>query len=90
MSTSFRQFRKSSTAQGRFKDLVADYQRFVAEQVTVDNPDFRVKARVMHSKLIYHDPFLTSTVKGINTAFYMPFEPDFHYLVMGPSWPLSQ
>ncbi len=81
MSTSFRQFRKSSTAQGRFKDLVADYQRFVAEQVTVDNPDFRVKARVMHSKLIYHDPFLTSTVKGINTAFYMPFEPDFHYLV---------
>jgi hypothetical protein len=81
MSTAFRQFRRHSTAQGRFKDLVSDYQRFKAEQVTVTNPDFRVKARVMHSKLVYHDPLFTFKSKAASHAFYMPFEPDQHYVV---------
>lgn len=35
----------------------------------------------MHSKLIYHDPFLASKVKGTQTAFYMTLEPDFDRLV---------
>lgn len=76
MSTSFRQIRKNSTAQGRFKDLVRDFQRFQAGQVTVDNPDFKVKLRTMYSKLVYSDPFFNHKTKSINTVFYMPFEPD--------------
>lgn len=76
MSLSFRQIRKSSTAQGRFKDLVRDYQRFQANQVNVDNPDFKVKLRTMYSKLVYRDPFVTYKLKPLSTVFYMPFEPD--------------
>ena len=76
MSISFRQIRKNSTAQGRFKDLVQDYQRFVAEQATVDNPDFKVKLRTMYSKLVYQDPFTTHKTKPVSTVFYMTNEPD--------------
>lgn len=76
MSISFRQIRKNSTAQGRFKDLVQDYQRFVAEQATVDNPDFKVKLRTMYSKLVYKDPFVTHKTKPVTTVFYMTNEPD--------------
>src|SRR5512134_933083 len=76
MSISFRQIRKLSNAQGRFKELVADYQRFLAEQVTVDNPDFKVKLRTMYSKLVYQDPHVVHKTKSLTTVFYMPFEPD--------------
>lgn len=81
MSTSFRQIRKNSTAQGRFKDLVRDFQRFQAGQVTVDNPDFKVKLRTMYSKLVYRDPFFQHKTKPTTTVFYMPFEPDTQYCV---------
>ena len=81
MSTSFRQIRKNSTAQGRFKDLVRDYQRFLAEQVTVDNPDFKVKLRTMYSKLVYKDPFITHKTKPLTTTFYLTIEPDAQYCV---------
>lgn len=30
----------------------------------------------MYSKLIYQDPFITHSVKPVDTVFYMPFEPD--------------
>lgn len=81
MSTSFRQIRKNSTAQGRFKDLVRDFQRFQAGQVTVDNPDFKVKLRTMYSKLVYKDPFFGHKSKPVSTVFYMPFEPDTKFCV---------
>ena len=81
MSISFRQIRKNSTAQGRFKDLVQDYQRSLAESVTVDNPDFRVKMRTMYSKMTYKDPFTTHKTKPVTTVFYLPFEPDAKYNV---------
>lgn len=81
MSTSFRQIRKNSTAQGRFKDLVRDFQRFQAEQITVDNPDFKVKLRTMYSKLVYRDPFFGHKTKPTSTVFYMPFEPDTKFCV---------
>lgn len=81
MSTSFRQIRKNSTAQGRFKDLVRDFQRFQAQQNTVDNPDFKVKLRTTYSKLVYTDPFIHHKTKPVTTAFYMPFEPDGKFLV---------
>ena len=80
LSTSFRQIRKNSNAQGRFKDLVRDFQRFQAEQNTVDNPDFKVKLRTAYSKLVYTDPFIQHKTKPVTTAFYMPFEPDYHFL----------
>ena len=80
MSTSFRQIRKNSTAQGRFKDLVRDFQRSQAQQNPVDNPDFKVKLRTTYSKLIYTDPFIQHKTKPITTAFYMPFEPDGRFL----------
>jgi hypothetical protein len=80
MSTSFRQIRKNSTAQGRFKDLVRDFQRSQATQNPVDNPDFKVKLRTAYSKMIYTDPFIHHKTKPITTAFYMPFEPDGKYL----------
>ena len=81
MSTSFRQIRKNSTAQGRFKDLVRDFQRFQAGQVAVDNPDFKVKLRTMYSKLVYRDPFFQHKIKPTSTVFYMPFEPDTKFCV---------
>lgn len=81
MSTSFRQIRKNSTAQGRFKDLVRDFQRFQAQQNPVDNPDFKVKLRTAFSKLIYTDPFVHHKTKPVTTAFYLTFEPDAHFLV---------
>jgi len=81
MSTSFRQIRKNSTAQGRFKDLVREFQRSQAQQNPVDNPDFKVKLRTSYSKLIYTDPFVQHKTKPISTAFYMPFEPDGKFLV---------
>ena len=81
MSTSFRQIRKNSTAQGRFKDLVRDFQRFQAQQNVVDNVDFKVKLRTAYSKLVYTDPFIQHKTKPITTAFYMPFEPDGRFLV---------
>lgn len=81
MSTSFRQIRKNSTAQGRFKDLVRDFQRFQAGQITVDNPDFKVKLRTMYSKLVYSDPFFGYKNKSTSTVFYMPFEPDTKFCV---------
>lgn len=81
MSTSFRQIRKNSTAQGRFKDLVRDFQRFQAQQNVVDNPDFKVKLRTTYSKLIYTDPFVHHKTKPITTAFYLTFEPDAKFLV---------
>ena len=81
MSTSFREIRRNSTAQGRFKALVQDYQRFQAEQVTVDNPDFKVKLRTMYSKLVYKDPFITHKIKPLSTVFYMPYEPDANFCV---------
>lgn len=80
MSTSFRQIRKNSTAQGRFKDLVRDFQRSQAAQNPVDNPDFKVKLRTAYSKLVYTDPFIHHKTKPITTAFYMPFEPDGKFL----------
>lgn len=81
MSTSFRQIRKNSTAQGRFKDLVRDFQRFQAQQNTVDNPDFKVKLRTTYSKLVYTDPFVHHKTKPVTTAFYLTFEPDARFLV---------
>ena len=81
MSTSFRQIRKNSTAQGRFKDLVRDFQRFQAQQSPVDNPDFKVKLRTAYSKLVYTDPFIHHKTKPVTTAFYLTFEPDANFLV---------
>lgn len=80
MSTAFRQIRKNSSAQGRFKDLVRDFQRSQAQQNPVDNPDFKVKLRTAYSKLVYTDPFIDHKTKPITTAFYMPFEPDGKFL----------
>jgi hypothetical protein len=80
MSTSFRQIRKNSTAQGRFKDLVREFQRSQAQQNPIDNPDFKVKLRTAYSKLVYTDPFIHHKTKPITTVFYTPFEPDGQFL----------
>lgn len=81
MSTSFRQIRKNSTAQGRFKDLVREFQRSEASRNPVENPDFVVKLRTMYSKLVYKDPFITHDVKPVDTVFFTPFEPDVRFCV---------
>jgi hypothetical protein len=41
----------------------------------------------MYSKLIYKDPYITHKTKPASTVFYMPNEPDGHYLVA--SWNLN-
>jgi hypothetical protein len=81
MSVTTRQIRKNSNAQSRFHGLVSDIKRAQAEQVKIDNTDFRVRNRVMYSKLLYHDPHVFHKNKPSNQPFYMTFEPDLKYLV---------
>lgn len=81
-SIGFRQIGKSSTLTGLVKGLVAEYQKFVAKSITIENTDFKTLHRSTQSLLKYNEMALMAKEKPVTTQFYAPYEPDFKNVVL--------
>lgn len=81
-STGFNQIRRRTNAQTHINTLIKEFNRFQAEQIQVDNPDFITNNRVTNSRLKYHDNFITHKIKPVTTQFYLPYEPDANHVVI--------
>jgi|SRR5215831_765193 len=81
-SVGFRQLGKQSTLTSLVRGLAAEYQKFVARQVTIENTDFKAIHRSTQSLLKYNELTLQSKVKPVTTQFYAPYEPDFNHVVL--------
>lgn len=81
-SIGFRQIGKASTLTGLVKNLVAEYQKFVAKSITIENTDFKTIHRSTQSLLKYNELAMQAKEKPITTQFYAPYEPDFQHVVL--------
>jgi len=81
-SIGFRQIGKASTLTGLVKGLVAEYQKFVARSITIENTDFKTIHRSTQSLLKYNEMALQGKVKPKTTQFYAPYEPDYSNVVL--------
>ena len=81
-SIGFRQIAKFTGITSAFKSLLAEYQKFAAKSITIENTDFRTKHRSTQSLLKYNELTIQQKTKPVTTMFYAPYEPDFNNVVL--------
>ena len=81
-SIGFRQIGKASSLTGLVRSLAAEYQKFAARSITIENTDFKTIHRSTQSLLKYNEMALQSKIKPDTTQFYAPYEPDFKNVVL--------
>ena len=81
-SIGFRQIGKTSSLTGLVRGLVAEYQKFTAKSVIIENTDFKALHRSAQSLLKYNEMTLQNKVKPVTTQFYAPYEPDYKNVVL--------
>jgi len=81
-SIGFREIGKRSSLTGLVRSLAAEYQKFAANQITIETTDFKSIHRTGQDLLKFNELASQSKVKPITTQFYAPYEPDFKHVVL--------